>query len=271
MKISLIQSDIAWNDPSENITRCQTLAKRALDEGGELLIFPEMYSCGFSAPTGLLAKESSRIGTEFLLDFAAKYGVTLVGSMPELAQDGRLYNQAIAVSPEGIIAEYRKIHLFSFGDENRHYSAGTAISQFKLKSDRHGDDGASVLRCTLFICYDLRFADLFLAQAPHTDLFIIIANWPHTRRDHWITLLKARAIETQSYVAGVNRVGSGGGLTYSGDSSLYHPDGTLVGALGDEAAILTRDIDSKNVASWRDLFPALKDRREDLYPQFRQI
>jgi predicted amidohydrolase len=123
------------------------------------------------------------------------------------------------------------------------------------------------LSCSLFICYDLRFGIPFHQLAPKTDLFIVVANWPASRREHWLTLLRARAIENQAYIVGVNRVGEGGGLVYSGDSAAYAPDGSEVVRLGDRAGVATVDINAQTVSEWRKTFPALRDRRLDLYKQ----
>jgi predicted amidohydrolase len=261
MKISLIQSDISWNNPSENVRRCAALASEALASQGEVLIFPEMFTCGFSMPTGNLAEESSHEGREFLRTLASQHSVFTIGSTPEVGSVGENYNTAWIFGPDGAQSSYRKIHPFSLGGEADSYSPGTHTQTAVLE----GSSGET-LRCTALICYDLRFAPLFWAEAPRTDLFVVVANWPVTRREHWLTLLRARAIENQAYVAGVNRVGVGGGLTYSGDSVLFAPDGTELGALGDSQGTLTCDVTSTAVAAWREKLPALRDRRPEIYP-----
>ncbi|MEY4701648.1 MAG: hypothetical protein RL326_1835 [Pseudomonadota bacterium] len=260
MKVSLIQSDIAWNNPSENVRRCAVLAGEALASQGEVLIFPEMFTSGFSMPTGELAEESSREGREFLRTIASQHSVFTIGSTPEVDADGRNYNTAWIFAPDGERSSYRKIHPFSFGGEADSYSPGTQ-TRTAIVENASGE----TLRCTALICYDLRFAPLFWAEAPRTDLFVVVANWPVTRREHWLTLLRARAIENQAYVAGVNRVGNGGGLTYSGDSVLFAPDGTELGALGDNQGTLTCDVTSSAVVAWRERLPALRDRRPEIY------
>jgi predicted amidohydrolase len=260
MKVSLIQSDIAWNDPSESVKRCAALASEALASQGEILIFPEMFTCGFSMPTGKLAEESSREGLEFLRSLASQHSVFTIGSLPEIDSASKHYNTAWVFGPHGARGSYRKIHPFSFGGEADTYSPGAELCTTTLESA-----SSAPLRCTVLVCYDLRFAPLFWARAPHTDLFVVVANWPATRREHWLTLLRARAIENQAYVAGVNRVGLGGGLTYSGDSVLFAPDGTELGKLGDNQEILTCEVDPAAVASWREKLPALLDRRPEIY------
>jgi predicted amidohydrolase len=265
MKISLIQSDIVWNCPVANREHCQELANDALASGGSVLVFPEMFTTGFSMPTGEIARESAQVGTSFLNVLAIDHKVFALGSLPEIANDGSLYNSAWIATPQGSVHTYRKIHLFSYGDETKLYAPGNDMCTFTARNPQ----GES-LRCTVLICYDLRFAPLFLARAPQTDLFIVMANWPASRREHWLTLLRARAIETQSYVAGVNRVGSGGGLTYSGDSALFAPDGTELGRLADTVGVLTHDVTASNVASWRASFPALRDRKPAVYARLNE-
>lgn len=255
MKIALVQTDIAWNDPSENVQRCARLANDALKEGAELLIFPEMFTSGFSLPRGDDARESSIKGLEFLQNCSSSHGVTTIGSLPELGPDGHLYNTAYVCRPDGSMDSYRKIHLFSYGEETTHYNPGERTLTVRI-----GD-----LRCSLFVCYDVRFPVLFHQLAPSTDLFIVVANWPTPRREHWITLLRARAIENQAYVAGVNRVGEGGGLSYSGDSILFAPDGSPLNDVEPHEKVFIHDVSPSVVSTWRDTFPSVKDRRPDIY------
>lgn len=255
MKIALLQTDIAWNAPTENIARCETLASEAIEAGAELLIFPEMFTCGFSMPDGLTAKESYAQGLSFLSTTAQKHDVATLGSLPETSPTGELFNTAIVCTPDGEAASYRKLHLFSYGDETKKYSPGSKLLTTTVKG----------VRCSIFICYDLRFPIPFHHVAEHTDLYIVVANWPAPRREHWLTLLRARAIENQAYLAGVNRVGEGGGLSYSGDSVVFGPDGTQLTELTPAQAVITCDIDPGKVAEWRRTFPAVKDRRPSVY------
>jgi predicted amidohydrolase len=260
MILSLIQSNIAWNAPLENIQRCTSLAQEPIAAGADIIVFPEMFTCGFSMPTGEIATESSRRGGGFLEALSSKHSVYTVGSLPEVDPEGNLYNTAWIVGPSGERTAYRKIHPFSFGGEADIYSSGTETRTAIIHS-RSGE----TLRCTALICYDLRFAPLFWSRAAHTDLFLVVANWPSSRREHWLTLLRARAIENQAYVAGVNRVGVGGGLEYSGDSVLFAPDGAELGKLSDQEGILTCDVHASTVSSWRDKLPAIRDRRPSVY------
>ncbi|MFM7870973.1 MAG: nitrilase-related carbon-nitrogen hydrolase, partial [Actinomycetota bacterium] len=115
--------------------------------------------------------------------------------------------------------------------------------------------------CSLFVCYDLRFADEFWQVARDTDVYLVPANWPDSRREHWMTLLRARAIENQAFVVGCNRVGRGGQLTYCGDSRIIGPIGEEIAVAGDGECTITADITAEHVATTRDRFRFLQDRR----------
>ena len=155
-------------------------------------------------------------------------------------------------APDGTVHRYRKIHPFSYSGEHERFDAGDGFVTVDV-------DG---VRCSLFVCYDLRFADEFWALAPDTDCYLVPANWPAKRRDHWRTLLRARAIENQAYVVGVNRVGEGGGLEYVGDSAIIGPFGEELADGADAGeAVLLADVDPAHVASIRERFPFLTDRR----------
>ena len=165
--------------------------------------------------------------------------------------DGIAYNTLNLVAPNGDTHHYKKIHPFSFSAEPENYGAGTEFLQLEIGGTR----------ITFFICYDLRFADEFWQTAQSTDLFVIPANWPAGRRTHWQTLLRARAIENQAYVLGVNRVGDGDGLSYAGDSALLDPWGeTIVSGMSDET-LLIADVDAEVVKETRATFPVFQDRR----------
>jgi predicted amidohydrolase len=149
------------------------------------------------------------------------------------------------------VHRYRKIHPFTYGGEDRVYAAGDERLTVTVEG----------VRLALFVCYDLRFADEFWSLARDTDCYVVVANWPSARRDHWRTLLRARAIENEAYVVGANRVGSGGGLDYSGDSAVVGPFGEVLTEAGDAESVLVADMDPAVVASTRERYPFLADRR----------
>ena len=153
--------------------------------------------------------------------------------------------------PDGTVHRYRKIHPFTYGGEPEHFRAGTDLVTVEIEG----------LRVSLFVCYDLRFADEFWQLADATDVYLVPANWPTKRRLAWQSLLQARAIENQAYVVGVNRVGDGGGISYCGDSRIVDPLGELLATAAQTESILLADVSAAHVASTRAHFPFLADRR----------
>ncbi|RIL00833.1 MAG: carbon-nitrogen hydrolase, partial [Proteobacteria bacterium] len=160
--------------------------------------------------------------------------------------------------PAGHLGDYSKIHLFGYGGESESYTAGNSTLTLPL-----GEIGAS-----FFICYDLRFPAYFSKAAPQTHLYVVVANWPKARLSHFLALARARAIENQAYVAAVNRVGNGGGLEYTGGSTVFTPKGEVLAELGDEEGVLKCDISPQEVEQYRREFPFLRDRvGADLFSQ----
>ena len=252
MKIAAIQSDIVWEQPAANFTALRPQIAAAAAAGARLVVLPEMYACGFSMDTSRICEPPGGPSTQFLVEQARAHGAWICGSLPERAPGReRPHNTLVLSSPAGELTRYRKIHPFTFAREHEHYDAGDRFVTVEIEG----------LRCTLFVCYDLRFADEFWATATRTDAYIVVANWPKKRRLHWSTLARARAIENQAYVVAVNRVGVGGGLEYSGDSVVHDPWGeTLVSAAGQPTTLLA-ELDPAVVADARAKFPVLADRR----------
>ncbi len=252
MRVGALQCDIAWEDPGANFRRLEPWIASAAASGVRLLVLPEMFACGFSMDTARVAEAPEGPSTAFLRAAASRHGLWLAGSIPERPEPGaRPYNTLLLVSPQGELVRYRKLHPFTFAREHEHYAAG----------DRHVTVSVEGLRLTLFVCYDLRFADEFWATARATDCYLVVANWPERRRYHWRSLLVARAIENQAYVVGVNRVGSGGTLLYSGDSRIVDPWGEELAGAAQVETLLLAEIDPQRVQEARSTFPVLQDRR----------
>jgi predicted amidohydrolase len=257
VKVAALQHDIVWEDPDANFTRLAPMIADAAADGARLVLLAELYSTGFSLDTERTGEPEDGPSTQFLVDQAVAHGVWVGGSLPARATGAALpANRFVLAGPDGERVHYDKLHPFSFGKEDEHYSAGSQ----RVTVDIEG------LRTSLFVCYDVRFADQFWALAPDTDCYVVVANWPNARRHHWRTLLRARAIENQAYVIGVNRVGSGGGIDYAGDSAVIDPFGedlavaTDTGPLGEEQ-VVAADIDAAHVAHFRDRYPFLRDRK----------
>jgi predicted amidohydrolase len=216
------------------------------------VVLTEMYATGFSMRTDVTAEPVGGPASSFLVEQAQQHGTWVAGSVAERS-DGydRPSNTLVLAAPDGSVHRYRKIHPFTHAREHEHFVAGTEHVTVEVEG----------MRVTLFVCYDLRFADEFWATARDTDMYLVPANWPETRRLHWRTLLRARAIENQAYVMGVNRVGSGGALFYVGDSMIIDPMGeVLASAAGGEATLIC-DVDAAVVRDTRDRFRFLQDRR----------
>jgi len=263
MRVAALQTDIVWESPSANFDRLKPWIRTAVSAGTDLVVLPEMYACGFSMNTQVVRERFGGPSVVFLQEQAAEHGLWLAGSVPELAEEPtarrgrkiRPYNTLILAGPDGQIHRYRKLRPFTYAGESEHYEAGNETVTIEIES-RAGQR----LRLSLFICYDLRFADLFWDIAEETDAYLVVANWPVTRRRHWVDLLTARAIENQAYVVGVNRVGEGDGLAYAGDSRIVDPLGeTLAAAAGGESIVLA-DIDPARVKQVRKDLPFLADR-----------
>ena len=216
-----------------------------------LAVLTEMFSTGFVVDNDRIGEPVGGPSSSFLSALATELGVWVCGSCPERAgDDPRPYNSFVVASPDGSQHRYSKIHPFTYGGEDRHFRAG----------DSHVTIDIEGVRTSLFVCYDLRFADEFWGLAPRTDLYLVPANWPQSRREHWMSLLRARAIENQAWVVGVNRVGSGGNLDYVGDSRIIDPLGNETVA-GDGQCIIYADVTAESVAQTRAKFPFLQDRR----------
>ena len=260
MKIALIQFDIAWEDVAENHRRVAERLEKASAAGARLALLPEMFPSGFSMDASRTAQRPEGETETFLREKAAKHAIWLIGSIPEAggepAKDALMpRNTALVVSPAGDVHRYSKIHPFTFAGEHRHYAAGDRIVTVEI-------DG---VRVTPFICYDLRFPEPFRFAAKETDLFVVVANWPDARREHWRTLVRARAIENLAYVAAVNRVGDGGKLHYAGDSALIDPWGETIVEADDSDRVLVGDVDPARIADARKKFPVLDDVRLEAY------
>ena len=253
MKAVLCQLELAWEDPGANYSKIRRLLAGRDDLAGSLIVLPEMLATGFSMDVAAVAAGEPGRTQGFLAELAQSHRATVLGGFGIPHGDRRGRNVAVAMDPSGTrIAEYTKIHPFSYGGEDERYQAGDAVASF-------GWSGFQV--CPL-ICYDLRFPEVFRAGAGlGAELFCVIANWPIKRVSHWITLLQARAIENQAYVVGVNRVGSGGGLDYSGDSAIIDPLGEVLATGAGVETVLLADLDAAHVAATRDHFRFLQDRR----------
>jgi omega-amidase len=251
MKIVGCQLDIAWEDKSSNYEKVQRLLRRSEVSRGDLVVLPEMFPTGFSMNTGATCEGTPSETEIFLHDRAREHQLYLLGGLVNKGPDDRPRNQAVVYSPQGeLLVRYSKIHPFTLGGEAACYAAGDQLVNFQW--------GKCLV--TPFICYDLRFPEIFRSAVSRgTQLFAVIANWPVKREKHWVTLLQARAIENQAYVVGVNRCGNDPKHSYSGRSMILDPHGNILAEIGNEEGLIQAEVDLGVVENWRKEFPALQD------------
>lgn len=252
MRVALVQHDIVWEDPDSNHRRLEPRIAAAAAGGATLVLLSEMFATGFSMESDRIAQTDDGPTMEFLRSTARARRIWLGGSLARSGERGAPPTNAFVLAgPGGELVRYDKLHPFSYGGEDVAYSAGSESVTVTVGE----------LRVSLFVCYDLRFANRFWSLAPETDCYLVVANWPASRRAHWRSLLMARAIENQAYVVGVNRVGEGGGLTYLGDSAVVDPMGEVLVAAAGVETTLDVEIDPAEVERTRARFPFIADRR----------
>lgn len=257
LRVAAVQHDIVWNDRDANFGRLAPMIARAARSGAGLVMLSETFSVGFGFDDpAFITEPEGGPSSQFLSAQAREHGVWVGGSCPEVrtdapADDRRPSNSFVLAGPDGMQHRYRKIHPFSFAGEDRYVRPGTELVTVEIEG----------VRVSMFVCYDLRFADEFWALAHDTDVYLVPANWPEPRREHWMALLRARAIENQAYVVGVNRVGSGAGIDYSGDSHIIDPLGEILASGGREETVVLSDVSTEHVADVRERFRFLDDRR----------
>ena len=247
LKSLLVQAQICWKDPARNRDHLQALVGR-IEGGFDLVVLPETFTTGFLGDTDLAAEDMRGATVEWMREMAARHDCAVAGSAV-IEIDGHRYNRLLFATPGGVISHYDKRHLFAFGGENEKYAAGSE----RVIVEYLG------WRINLQICYDLRFP-AWCRNRDDYDLMLLVANWPSRRVMHWSSLLEARAIENQSWVVAVNRVGEdGNGFKYPGCSVVHDPSGTCVADLGGEEIGKVVDLDLSLVGKLRSDFPFQTD------------
>ena len=250
MKVAAIQHDIVWEDRDATLARLGPKVARAVEEGARLVVLPEMFAVGFSMAPARVAEPVDGPTVLWLQHQATKHGIWIGGSVPE-HDSGMPRNVFVLAGPGGTLIRYAKVHPFTYSGEHQQYDAGDRLVTVDIEG----------VRTSLFVCYDLRFADEFWQLAHGTDLYVVVASWPEKRAHHWRSLLIARAIENQAYVVGCNRTGDGDGIHYAGGSCIIDPLGEVLASEGDHEAVLFGDVDPDVVTQTRERFPFLRDRR----------
>ncbi len=248
LHLTLIQPDIVWEDKPANLLQYETIIA-GIHGHKHIVVLPEMFSTGFSMAPERLAEPMDGPSVKWMVDIAVKNRCILVGSLI-IEEDGKYYNRLLWVQPDGKIGTYDKRHLFAYGSEDKHYTPGNK----RLIAQVNG------WRINLQVCYDLRFPVWARNQGDEYDVLLYVANWPEQRSLAWKTLLQARAIENQSYVVGVNRVGIDGKTNnYTGDSTVFGPLGETIWQCSGEKACHTVTIAKEPLQKVRSNFPFLND------------
>jgi predicted amidohydrolase len=249
LRVALGEYDIGFEQPEASLDRAAICVARAAAGGARLVLLPEMCATGFTMNPEEWAESEDGTTYTRLAEIAHRHDVWIIAGVAT-RRANEFFNVAAVFDPEGtFVASYAKQRLFAYGEEHEHYTAGSAPVIVDI-------DG---VRVSPFVCYDLRFPELFRAVAPSVDLITVIANWPAARRPHWDALLPARAIENLTYVAGVNRTGNGGSLSYTGGSVGYDPWGVPTAMKLAIAAPSMMDVSTERVRSLRERYPFLSD------------
>ena len=268
MKIALTQMETAWEDPAANERACARLAERAAQTGAALVAFPEFTLTGFTPRPRAFADAPSAAPQRAFADapgdapqlaffraLSRRLPLAIAFGCIRAAEPAAPQNRLVVVRDGAVLLDYAKLHSYSFGGETRAYSRGAELFSAAL-------DGFTLAG---LICYDLRFPEIFQIAARTADILLVIGNWPADRIENWYTLLRARALETQCYLVGVNRAGAGGGIAYAPSSVVFDPTGRRLTPSSPDDLLLC-DLDPQFVRDVRAAFPLRSDRRDDLYP-----
>ena len=247
LSVSILQYNIVWEDKQANFHKIGNLIQQI--DSSDLLILPEMFSTGFSMNVSAMAEPMDGYSVEWMQNQAMTQNIALCGSLI-IRENDNYFNRLVFVFPDGSLIKYDKRHLFTMGDENRSYSSGNDRLIVEYKG----------FRILPLICYDLRFP-VWSRNRQDFDLMVYVANWPAPRRKAWKTLLKARAIENQSYLVAANRTGTdANGIVYCGDSFSIDAKGKITGRLQkNEEGIITEKFSLESLHRFRRNFPVLDD------------
>lgn len=253
MKIYAVQLETVWHQPQVNHERVAALLEEQGVEPGSLVCLPETFSTGFTMDVVGQGEFPGGPSSIYLSELAQRFQCWVVAGLVFKTR-AKGANVALVFDPAGAqIARYDKIHPFSFGKEPQYYGPGGRLNSFRWNK----------FTVVPLICYDLRFPELFRKATfeAGAEIFVVIANWPNPRGQHWTTLLSARAIENQAYVVGLNRSGADPNVDYPGLSRIIDPKGEVLAAAGESQAVISASPDRETLVEWRKRFPALADSR----------
>lgn len=258
LKITLIQTDLHWEDIEANLAMFEEKIWQIGAGNTDVIVLPEMFTTGFTMAAAKQAEHMNMRTFKWMKQMADQTGALILGSYIVTVHE-RYYNRLLWMEPNGVFKTYDKRHLFRMAQEHKTYTAGESLLIGTWKGWRI---------CPL-VCYDLRFPVWsrnkfdFTARRMNYDLLLYVANWPTTRIDAWDTLLRARAIENLSYVAGVNRIGQDdNGVEYNGHSSVISPKGDMIFTNEGNEITKTIELSANSLQAFRDRFPAFMDADE---------
>lgn len=251
LRVAGIQAATVWNNVAANLEANEVWINRAGDYDAGLVVLSELFATGFIPENIEPQSESGQVLT-WMQTQAAANDLVVAGTVFMQRNDrDRPTNTCVFMGANGVLGMYDKARPFSLAGEDSLVAAGTEPCTVDI-------DG---VRVTPFVCYDLRFPGLFWNTALNTDLYIVPANWPSSRAEQWSALLRARAIETQAYVLGVNRIGADGNhIRHSGQSMAFDPMGTQMVAFGEQEGLVIADVNGDRVDRLREQFPIRNDR-----------
>ena len=244
--VALGEYDTGWHNPAGSLSGAREIAWQAKAASADLLLLPEMFATGFTMEAESFAESEGGPIANAISEIAAAAGISILAGISVRKNDGTFVNTAKLFLPSGEEkASYEKQRLFVYANENEIYSAGDQPCIAEING----------VKCAIFICFDLRFPELFRAVGPDVDAFLLIANWPQSRQQHWDVLTRARAIENQCYVVAVNRIGEGGGLQYAGGSVVYDPLGNRCDVAANDSSLRVAELTVAKVREVRKAFP----------------
>ncbi len=258
LSVSLAQMHIQLAEPERNFERAAAWIAEAARQGSRLILFPELWSSGYDLSNWQRYPSQNEVILESLRRTAREHHIYIGGSLLSHSGDrGRNRFSLIPPSVDDSVIQYDKLHLFRLMDEHNWLQPGDRMQTAQVGEVKAG----------MAICYDLRFPEMFRSYAlAGVQMALIPAEWPSRRRDHWRTLLRARAIENQMFVVAVNAVGQTGDEDFGGCSAVISPWGeTLAECAADQEQLLTVEIDPDEVQQVRQRIPILTDRRPDIY------
>jgi predicted amidohydrolase len=256
VRICSAQISSIWEEPEKTLEKAGVFIRHAAASGAAFICFPEQFATGWDPQPRKNIQDIPGCIVSSLQAYAKEYGIAILGSFRQ-ANDPLPKNTAVVIGRDGrILTTYAKMHLFSSGHEDEGNTPGTDLGMFKIDS----------LTCGVAICYDLRFPDLFRLYAQQGVQAVFIPSaWPHIRTRHWELFIRARALENQMYIIGVNTTGQTPIESYSGNSMTADPEGTIISRANEAEQLVFADLDPALIATTRRQFPVEKDRKDALY------